>query len=59
MRDTALTRDFEKGTLSLTLGFDVESQRETLSHTILNTKELIMIGLLVVIILVIVIVKLV
>lgn len=59
MFGTALTRNFEKGTLVPTLSVDVESQRENLSHIILTTKEFIMIGLLVVIILVLVIVRLV
>ena len=38
MRGTALTRNFEKGTLALTLSFEVESQREDLFHITLITE---------------------
>ncbi len=35
---TALTRNFEKGTLALTLSFEVGSQREDLFHITLITE---------------------
>ncbi len=38
MRGSALTRNFEKGTLVLTLSVEVESEREDLFHIILTTE---------------------